>query len=167
MKDMRYLSDLFGLLADANRRRVLMLVDNRELCVCQIAKALDMTQPLVSHNLSRLVRADLLEIRREGKMSFYQVKKKLPLPLPSIMQLLRSQLLNNETHLRDLQSLGECMDYQVKTGKCAMEAFHEHMKLKSKSRPKRIFLSTPLRDSLQGRPNVATAAWRRAYKNTE
>lgn len=133
---MKYMTDIFGLLSDSSRLRILMLLHKRELCVCQIMGALEMSQPLVSRNLSLLFRAGLLDDRREGKMIFYRLKKKLPEPLSTLMKLLRSELRNDETLSNDMLSLGDCSEYQKKTGKCNMATFLAYMKQKKRSRTK-------------------------------
>jgi ArsR family transcriptional regulator, arsenate/arsenite/antimonite-responsive transcriptional repressor len=133
---MKRTTDIFGLLADSSRLRILLLLDTRELCVCQIMGVLEMSQPLVSHNLSLLFRAGWLNDRREGKMVFYCLKKKLPEPLSSLMKLLRNELRDDETLRNDMESLGDCTEYQKKTGKCNMETFLAYMKKKKRSRTK-------------------------------
>jgi DNA-binding transcriptional ArsR family regulator len=131
---MKQLAEIFGLLSDPSRLRILMLVDKKELCVCQIMGALEMSQPLVSRNLSLLFRAGLLDDRREGKMIFYRLKKELPEPLSSLARILRKELRGDETIRIDLLSLGDCTEYQKKTGKCGMETFLEFMRQKKRSR---------------------------------
>jgi ArsR family transcriptional regulator, arsenate/arsenite/antimonite-responsive transcriptional repressor len=133
---MKSLTGIFGLLADSSRLRILMLLDKKELCVCQIMGVLEMSQPLVSRNLSLLFAAGLLDDRREGKMIFYRLKKKLPEPLSSLMKLLRNELRDNETLRNDIESLGDCTEYQKKTGKCNMETFLAYMKKRKRSRDK-------------------------------
>ncbi|HII61578.1 ArsR/SmtB family transcription factor [Pyrococcus horikoshii] len=53
---------------------VKMLID-KWMCVCLIAKALDVDQTLVSHHIRILKEIDLLEEKREGKLRFYRVNK--------------------------------------------------------------------------------------------
>jgi DNA-binding transcriptional ArsR family regulator len=131
---MKTMTGIFGLLADSSRLRILLLLDKKELCVCQIMGVLELSQPLVSRNLSLLSGAGLLDARREGKMMFYRRKKTLPKPLAPLMNLLRNELGGDETHKRDLQSLGDCAEYQKKTGKCSMETFLEFMEQRKRSR---------------------------------
>jgi ArsR family transcriptional regulator, arsenate/arsenite/antimonite-responsive transcriptional repressor len=133
---MKYLAGIFRLVSDPSRLRILMLLDKRELCVCSIMGALNLSQPLVSHNLSLLFRSGMLDARREGKMIFYRLKENPPAPLGSLMQLLRKELRNSETLERDLQSLGDCTEYQKKTGKCNMETFLAFLKRKKRNRTK-------------------------------
>ena len=133
---MKKMTDILGLFADPSRLRILLLLDKKELCVCQLMGVLDMSQPLVSRNLSLLSRAGLLDARREGKMMFYRLKKTLPEPLESLMNLLRNELDDDETRKRDLQSLEDCTEYQKKTGKCNMETFLGFMEQKKRRRTK-------------------------------
>jgi len=76
-------SRLFKALADKTRLKILMLLDIREMCVCEIMVALDLTQPTASHHLGILEAVELVRDRREGKWIFYSLKNK------HIMELLK------------------------------------------------------------------------------
>ncbi|MEW6719517.1 MAG: metalloregulator ArsR/SmtB family transcription factor [Thermodesulfobacteriota bacterium] len=128
------MTDALGLLSDSSKLRILLLLGRKELCVCQIMGVLDMSQPLVSRNLSLLSRAGFLEARRGGKMIYYRLRKSLPEPLAPLVKALRKALEDDEIRKADLQSLGDCTEYQKKTGKCSMETFLEFMKQKKRSR---------------------------------
>lgn len=69
-------SRLFKALADTTRLKIMMLLDIREMCVCEIMVALDLTQPTASHHLGILEAVDLVKDRREGKWVFYSLKDK-------------------------------------------------------------------------------------------
>jgi ArsR family transcriptional regulator len=111
-----------------------MLLDKKELCVCQLMGTLGMAQPLVSRNLSLLYKQGFLNDRKDGKMVFYKLKKGLPKPLSCLMMVLRTCLKDNETVTRDLKSLKECTEFQKKTGRCDMETLLQYMKKKKKAR---------------------------------
>ena len=72
---------LFRALADKTRLKILMLLDIREMCVCEIMVALDLTQPTASHHLGILEAVGLVKDRREGKWVFYGVKDKRAIKL--------------------------------------------------------------------------------------
>jgi len=69
-------SRLFKALADATRLKIVMLLEIREMCVCEIMVALDLTQPTASHHLGILEAVDLVKDRREGKWVFYSLRDK-------------------------------------------------------------------------------------------
>ena len=81
-------SRVFRALADETRLKILMLLDIREMCVCEIMVALDLTQPTASHHLGILETVGLVKDRREGKWVFYSVKDKRAIKL---MKTLRRQ----------------------------------------------------------------------------
>ncbi len=65
------------LLTDENRLRILLLLCQKELSVCQLMVILDISQPLISRNLSILTRSSILVSRKSGKHIFYSCSKKL------------------------------------------------------------------------------------------
>jgi DNA-binding transcriptional ArsR family regulator len=69
-------SRLFKALSDRTRLKIMRLLDIREMCVCEIMVALDLTQPTASHHLGILEAADLVKDRHEGKWVFYSLKDK-------------------------------------------------------------------------------------------
>ena len=67
------LAELFKIFGDSTRIRILYLLFEKELCVCDIAGALDMTISAVSHQLRVLKSANLVKFRRDGKSVFYSL----------------------------------------------------------------------------------------------
>ena len=67
------LSRFFKALADETRLRILGLLEVREMCVCEVMVALDLTQPTASHHLGLLENAGLVKDRKEGKWVFYSI----------------------------------------------------------------------------------------------
>ncbi|NWF87753.1 winged helix-turn-helix transcriptional regulator [Candidatus Bathyarchaeota archaeon] len=66
-------SNFFKALADETRLKILRLLEVREMCVCEIMVALDLTQPTASHHLGLLENAGLVKDRKEGKWVFYSL----------------------------------------------------------------------------------------------
>ena len=66
-------SRFFKALADETRLRILKLLEVREMCVCEVMVALDLTQPTASHHLGILENARLINDRKKGKWVFYSV----------------------------------------------------------------------------------------------
>ena len=65
------LADLFKLFGDSTRLRILLSLAEGERAVSDVAKALNMTQSAVSHQLKTLKSGKLIRSRREGKQIFY------------------------------------------------------------------------------------------------
>lgn len=63
----------FKALADETRLRILKLLEEGELCVCDITAALEMTQPNVSFHLGILKSAGLIKDRKAGRWSYYDL----------------------------------------------------------------------------------------------
>ena len=65
------LAELFRIFGDSTRIRILYVLFEAEMCVCDIAQLLGMTQSAISHQLRSLKNAGLVKARREGKTVFY------------------------------------------------------------------------------------------------
>lgn len=71
---MKKTANIFKALSDETRLRVLKLLQERELCVCELIQVLDMSQPRISRHLSVLKNAGLVDDRREGKWVYYSLR---------------------------------------------------------------------------------------------
>ena len=67
------LTELFRIFGDSTRIRILYVLFESEMCVCDIAALLGMTQSAVSHQLRALKNARLVKSRRDGKTVFYSL----------------------------------------------------------------------------------------------
>jgi DNA-binding transcriptional ArsR family regulator len=63
-------------LADENRLRMVLALQNGELCVCQITELLGLAMSTVSKHLSILYQAGLLNARKEGRWMYYSLPSK-------------------------------------------------------------------------------------------
>ena len=68
------LAELFKVFGDSTRIKILWALDEAEMCVCDIAFLLNMTQSAISHQLRVLKQAELVKSRREGKIVFYSLE---------------------------------------------------------------------------------------------
>ena len=66
-------AELFKVLADPTRLRIINALILAEMCVCDIAALFDMTQPAVSHHLKVLRQTQLVKYRREGRIVYYSL----------------------------------------------------------------------------------------------
>lgn len=67
------LSELFKVFGNSTRIRILFVLFEAEVCVCDLANALNMTQSAISHQLRILKANKLVKSRREGKSVFYSL----------------------------------------------------------------------------------------------
>lgn len=67
------LAELFKVFGDSTRIRILFVLFEAEVCVCDIASALNMTDSAISHQLRILKNSKLVKSRREGKSVFYSL----------------------------------------------------------------------------------------------
>ncbi len=67
------LAELFKVFGDVTRLRILFVLFEAEVCVCDLANALGMTQSAISHQLKTLKQSKLVKSRREGKSIFYSL----------------------------------------------------------------------------------------------
>src|SRR5579883_818436 len=68
------MAEFFSLLGDANRLRILSALAVQELCVCDLAAAVKMTESAVSHQLRALRAMRLVSYRKQGRNVFYRLK---------------------------------------------------------------------------------------------
>ena len=67
------LAELFKVFGDSTRIRILFVLFEAEVCVCDLAQILGMTQSAISHQLRMLKQMKLVKNRREGKTVFYSL----------------------------------------------------------------------------------------------
>ena len=66
-------AELFKVFGDSTRVRIICALFESEMCVCDIADVLNMTQSAISHQLRVLKQARLVKYRREGKTVYYSL----------------------------------------------------------------------------------------------
>ncbi len=67
------LAELFKTFGDSTRIRILYVLFESEMCVCDIAQLLNMTQSAISHQLRLLKQARLVKAKRQGRTVFYSL----------------------------------------------------------------------------------------------
>lgn len=83
---MNQLTSIFKLLSDDTRLRMMVLLFQEELCVCELSGVLEVPQPRVSKNLAKLRDLNLVEDNRKEKFVFYKLKEENQL----LMETLKS-----------------------------------------------------------------------------
>jgi ArsR family transcriptional regulator len=88
----------FESLSDATRRRILaLLIDQGELCVCELVSALDLPQPKISRHLAVMRESRLTRMRREGTWVYYRLHPELPLWAYRILEIAARDARENES----------------------------------------------------------------------
>lgn len=67
------MSDMFKIFGDQTRVKILMALESGELCVCDIAAVMNMSQSAISHQLRVLKQSNIVKTRREGKVVYYSI----------------------------------------------------------------------------------------------
>jgi len=124
---------LLKALADETRLRLLLLLGEKELFVCQLMAVTGLSQSLVSRSLSLLEREGLLDSRREGKHVFYRLKKELPGLGRAVMDGLAGQREKTGSFAPDRANLDMfCRRFQRGTA-CDMAMVKEFIAFKTKN----------------------------------
>ncbi len=67
------MADIFKLLGEPTRLKIILALNNSELCVCDLAASIDSTVSAVSHQLRLLRNSRLVKYRKDGKLVYYSV----------------------------------------------------------------------------------------------
>jgi ArsR family transcriptional regulator len=111
---MQDIIELFKSLADETRLRILNLLYEQELCVCDVMAVLDISQSKASRHLIALKRAGLAKDRREAQWMYYSL---IPGKESSLIEkLVVSRLRKDERCVEDLEQLASWL--REKERKC-------------------------------------------------
>ena len=72
-EDYLQLASLYKMFGDGTRIRILHALEQKEMCVCDLAVLLGVTKSAISHQLKALRLANLVKFRREGQIVFYSL----------------------------------------------------------------------------------------------
>ena len=73
LEDNEQIATLFKTLGDPNRLRILWALDHKEMCVCDLALFLGVSESAVSHQLKQLRQLNMVTNRREGPVIYYRI----------------------------------------------------------------------------------------------
>ena len=105
-----HVAPLFRAFSDPLRLRILNLLQQRELCVCDLVDVLSVPQPTVSRHLSYLRKAGLIEVRRTGSWNYYTLmppRKGLHAKLLESLGCCLSELPDLRTDLSNVKNVQE------------------------------------------------------------
>ena len=97
-------------LADESRVRLLLALENGELCVCQLIDLLGLAPSTVSKHMSLLKQAGLVDMRKEGRWAYYRIAgKDSPEPVRRALQLAFKSAGASPTALQDKSKLRDIL----------------------------------------------------------
>ena len=106
---MKVLEDYFKGLSDVTRLRIMNLLLEGELCVCDIQRIVDGSQPTISRHLNYLKHSGLVVDRRDGLRVFYRVPKEKSTDFKALHQFLRKVFKGKSVLEDDLKDLKDAM----------------------------------------------------------
>ncbi len=112
---MKDIIKVFKALSDATRLRIVLLLTERDLCVCELVFILKIEQSRVSHHLRILRDADLVEDVREGRWIIYRIPDAVKENLaPLLLNFAEPAMADSKAVLQDIDRLGLCLRENVR-----------------------------------------------------
>jgi len=96
--------EIFKTLSDMTRIRILNLLTQGELCVCDIMNVLSLPQSTISRHLAILKTSGLISSRKEGLWHYYKLNQDSELA-KDLLRILKKNWKNNVESARDLENL--------------------------------------------------------------
>lgn len=116
---MRDLARVLGALADETRLRMLaLLLDGREVCVCDFMTVLETTHSKASRHLRYLLNAGLVEDRREAVWAYYRLSETLDPKIKSVLEAMRPLLADGGSAALTRRYAGWLREKKASGGVC-------------------------------------------------
>lgn len=112
---MKQYVDLFKALSDETRLRIMVLLSEKELCVCQIEAALGLPQAKVSRHLTVLRYAGLAKDRRDGLWIYYSLAEPKNKVEENLFNCFRECLRKEKFFRVDLANMKKCIARPLET----------------------------------------------------
>lgn len=87
---MNELTNIYKMLSDETRLRIIVILAQKELCVCELSDILEVSQPTISKNLSKLRDLNFVTTERKEKFIFYNLKTDNPLLKRTVQDILEN-----------------------------------------------------------------------------
>jgi len=110
---------VFKALSEESRLRILSILIEREMCVCEIEICLNMTQSNASRHLTELRKCGILDCHKEAQWAYYRISDHFKQENEKLWEYLQLQLKQLKTYQKDLK---QCEAYKNNKG---YENFHE------------------------------------------
>lgn len=104
---MERLSVIYDMLSDKNRLRILKLLEQKSMCVCELTHVLGIRQPSVSRHLRKLKEANLIDSRQEGLWNEYFINRKGDEYSRILLGLLSGWINNDPVIVEDIKKAAQ------------------------------------------------------------
>jgi ArsR family transcriptional regulator len=105
--------DIFKALAEESRLRILSLLLDNEMCVCEIETSLDMTQSNASRHLTVLKQSGIVSSCKKAQWAYYRISDTFKQEQIGLYQYLQIKLLELPTYRKDHEEYEKCRDINV------------------------------------------------------
>ncbi len=112
--------EYFKALSDPTRVRILVLLADRDLCVCELLFILDMEQSRISHQLQYLRKAGLVRDKREGRSITYSISPDRKDFVLALFDRLIPQVKDTPESKQDRSNLRVCLEKDIKGTCCSV-----------------------------------------------
>lgn len=114
---MRDTVELFKILSDETRLRLIAALSKSEFCVCELVDALKVSQYNISRHLGVLRKSGLVDDRKEGVWVYYRLAPKVKPIIDDILKVLKKHIANKKIIKEDTARLEKRLKIRVE-GKC-------------------------------------------------
>lgn len=105
--------DMFKALSEASRLRMLSILMEREMCVCEIEVCLNMSQSNASRHLTELKKCGILESRKEAQWAYYKISDYFKQENKELWEYLQIHLKQLKTYQEDYTQCKKCKENDV------------------------------------------------------
>ena len=107
------MTDIFKALAEESRLRILSLLIERELCVCEIEATLNLTQSNVSRHLTILKKCGIVSSQKDAQWTYYSISSEFKQDHSTLWQYLTEHLPELSTYLADQEACKKCKEKKL------------------------------------------------------
>jgi len=104
---------IFKALSDETRLRILSLIFNGEMCVCEVEKSLKLTQSNASRHLTALKNSGILSSYKQAQWTYYRVNDKFKLENNELWEYLQYKLKEIATYQIDSDEYQKCKGQNI------------------------------------------------------
>lgn len=105
--------DIFKALSEESRLRILALLLDEELCVCEIEHCLNMTQSNASRHLTVLRQCGILDYHKKAQWAYYQISKDFKANNKGLWEYLSVELKKLPNYQQDYEQRIKCKDIDI------------------------------------------------------